>query len=306
MDFLTNPFIIILLWLYNFLGGSLILAIVVFTVMTRVVTFPLIAQQMKSTKKMQELAPALKEIREKFKGDREKQAQAQMELYKTYGVNPLAGCFPLLIQMPILFGLYGAIYASLGHTPLQLLDLSHRLQMPSLSEMIPLHTQFLWMDLGQPDGLFVLPILVVATTWLQMKLTMPPVADPKDPSAAMTRNMTTIMPLMIGLFSLQFASGLSIYWVVGNTLGIIQYALMGRIDFRNFRGKVTTPAKTVSLKDIDLKAIEAMPSKRKITAPAPAGANSGGGRNTPAPLAAPTAKRKLNETKAGQARKNKK
>jgi YidC/Oxa1 family membrane protein insertase len=242
MDFLTNPFIVALLWLYQTFGQSLVVAIVIFTILTRVITYPLTATQLKSTKKMQELSPKLAQIREKYKGDREKQAQAQMALYREHGVNPLAGCLPLLIQMPILFGLYGAIYSTLGNTPLQLLDVSHRLLTPELGTMLPLQTQFLWMNLGQPDNLLILPFLVVVTTWLQMKLTMPPPADSKDPSAAMSRNMTTIMPLMIGLFSLSFASGLSIYWVVSNVVGIAQYAMMGRVDLRNLTGRAPVPA----------------------------------------------------------------
>lgn len=242
MDFLTNPFIIALLFLYRLLGGSLVLAIIAFTIVTRIAIFPLTVQQMKSSKKMQELAPKLQAIREKYKGDREKQAQAQMELYREHGVNPLAGCLPLLIQMPILFGLYGAIYAALGSTPLQLMDVHHRLLVPELSAMIPLNNTFLWMNLGLPDQTLILPALVVVTTWLQSKLMTPPVTDPKDPSAATARTMTTIMPLMIGLFSLSFASGLSIYWVASNIAGIAQYVLTGQADFRRVFARQPAPA----------------------------------------------------------------
>lgn len=244
MDFLTNPFIVILMWLYQTFGQSLVLAIVIFTILTRVITYPLTATQLKSSKKMQEVAPRLAEIKEKYKNDREKQAQAQMALYREAGVNPLAGCLPLLIQFPVLIGLYGAIYAGLAQTPLQFVDLTHRLLIPGLSDMLPLKNTFLWLHLGQPDATMILPILTVVTTWLQMKLTMPPPSDSKDPSAAMSRNMTTIMPLMIGLFSLSFASGLSIYWIVSNVVGIVQYALMGKVDWRGVFGRrvATAPA----------------------------------------------------------------
>jgi YidC/Oxa1 family membrane protein insertase len=255
MDFLTNPFIIALLFLYRVFGESLVLAIIAFTVITRLAIFPLTMQQIKSSKKMQELSPKLQQIREKYKGDREKQAQAQMALYREHGVNPLAGCLPLLIQMPILFGLYGAIYAALGSTPLQLLDVSSRLLVPELSSMIPLKNTFLWMNLGMPDQTLILPALVVATTWLQSKLMTPPVSDPKDPSAATARTMTTIMPIMIGLFSLSFASGLSLYWIASNIAGIAQYALTGQADFRRIFGRAPAPAaatagggKTVSVR----------------------------------------------------------
>ncbi|GAB4556066.1 MAG: hypothetical protein OHK0023_27990 [Anaerolineae bacterium] len=231
MDFLTNPFIVILLGLYRLFGESLVLAIVVFTILSRLATFPLTVTQLRSSKKMREVGPKLQQLREKYKGDREKLAQAQMELYRQEGINPFAGCLPLLIQMPILFGLYGAIYAALGGAPLQFLDLQSRLLLPELSAMVPLKNQFLWMNLGLPDTTFILPALVVATTWLQSKLMMPPTTDPKDPSAAVSRQMTVIMPLLVGLFSISFASGLSVYWIVSNIVGIVQYALYGK----NFR-----------------------------------------------------------------------
>src|SRR5262249_30303073 len=168
-----------------------------------------------------------------------------MKLYQEHGVNPMAGCLPLLIQFPILIGLYGAISHSMATTPLQFLDLQHRLLIPGLASLVPLQHEFLWLHLGQPDPLYILPVLVVATTWLQSKLMTPPSSgDPKDPSAAMSRQMTLMMPLMIGLFSLQFASGLSIYWVVGNLVTIAQYGVMGKIDIGNLFGR---PRATVAL-----------------------------------------------------------
>lgn len=244
MDFLTNPFIVILLFLYQLLGGSLVLAIIVFTVLSRLLTWPLTQAQLRSSKRMQELTPKLQALREKYKGDREKMAQAQMELYRENGVNPLAGCLPLLIQLPILFGLYGAIYAGLGTAPLQLADVNNRLLVPSLSSMLPLNNQFLWLNLGLPDPYLILPVLVVATTWLQSKLMTPMPTDPKDPTASTARTMTVMMPLLIGLFSLSFASGLSIYWVASNLVGIGQYAMMGKIDWGNVFGR--PKAKTVT------------------------------------------------------------
>ncbi len=233
MDFLTNPFTTALMFLYQVLGQNIVLTIVVFTVLIRVLTYPLTAQQIKSSKAMQELQPKLKKLQEKYKGDREKIAQEQMRMYREHGVNPLAGCLPLLIQLPILLGLYGAISRALAATPLQLLDLHHRIMVPELSRLVPLQNQFLWLNLALPDPTFILPILVVVTTWLQQKLMTPPTAsaDPKDPSAAMARNMNVMMPLMIGIFSLSFASGLSIYWTVSNLAGIAQYAMMGKVNW---------------------------------------------------------------------------
>lgn len=229
MDFLTNPFIVVLMFLYNLLFQNIILAIVVFTVLTRVITYPLTARQMQSTSKMQAVAPRLKELQAKYKGDREKLSQAQMQLYKENGVNPLGGCLPLLVQMPILFGLYGAITHTLAGNPLQMLELANRVQpFGFLAAMLPVQNQFLWLNLGLPDPTPVLPILVIASTWAQTKVMTPPPTDPNDPSAAISRNMAIMMPLMIGLLSVQFASGLSIYWVISNVVGMGQYWLVRR------------------------------------------------------------------------------
>lgn len=242
-DLIINPFITILLFLYQLLGGNVVLAIVVFTILVRLATMPLTLKQQRSTKAMQELQPELKRIQEKYKNDREKAAQAQMELYRQYGVNPLAGCLPLLIQFPILIGLYRAIVATLAATPLELLNLSGRLWVPSLASQVPLQSHFLWLNLAVPDPLYVLPVLVVVTTWLQQKLLMPATSSSSgsgqsDQAAAMSRQMMTIMPLMFGVFSLSFASGLSIYFIASNLIGIAQYALMGRIDLKRLVGRM--------------------------------------------------------------------
>lgn len=242
-DLIINPFITVLLFLYKLLGGNVILAIVVFTVLVRLATMPLTMKQQRSTKAMQELQPELKRIQEKYKNDREKAAQAQMELYRQYGVNPLAGCLPLLIQFPILIGLYRAIVATLAATPLELLDLSGRLWVPALASQVPLQNKFLWLNLAVPDPLYILPVLVVVTTWLQQKLLMPSTpsssggSEKGDQAAAMSRQMMTIMPLMFGVFSLSFASGLSIYFIASNLIGIAQYALMGKASLSNLTGR---------------------------------------------------------------------
>ncbi|MBN1202728.1 MAG: membrane protein insertase YidC [Anaerolineae bacterium] len=252
LDIIINPFITILLFLYQVLGGNVVLAIVVFTILVRLAVFPLTLKQQRSTKAMQELQPELKKIQEKYKNDRERATQAQWELYRQYGVNPMAGCLPLLIQFPILIGLYRAIVATLAATPLQLLDLSGRLWMPDLSGVVPLNNKFLWLNLAVPDPLYVLPVLVVVTTWLQQKLLMPSTPTNSgdkstDQATAMTRQMTTIMPLMFGVFALSFASGLSIYFIASNLIGIGQYAMMGKIDVKRLIGRQTedAPAETV-------------------------------------------------------------
>lgn len=237
-DLILNPFVTVLILLYQVLGQNIVLAIIAFTVLIRLLTHPLTIQQQRSSKAMQELQPQLKKIQEKYKGDREKLSQAQMDLYREYGINPLGGCLPLLIQLPILIGLYQAIIQVLGATPLQLIDLAGRILIPGLDRLIPLQNQFLWMNLAQPDPYYVLPILVLVTTWFQQRLITPPsTGDDGGQAAAMTRSMSTVMPIMFFFFSLSFASGLSIYFVVSNLIGIVQYSLMGKTDIRALFGR---------------------------------------------------------------------
>jgi YidC/Oxa1 family membrane protein insertase len=251
MDFILNPFVTLLTFLYAVLGNNMVLAIVVFTILIRLITYPLTMQQMRSSQAMQKLQPELKKLQEKYKGDREKLSQAQMQLYREYGINPLGGCLPLLIQFPIFIALYQAIIHALAATPMQLLDLSGRLLIPGLDQYIPLNNTWLGMNLTQPptiDGINFTSIIgillvagVVVTTWLQFKVTMPanpPSNDGKpNQGQAMTQSMGTIMPLMYGFFALSFSIGISIYFIVSNLVGIAQYAMTGRANFRNIFGR---------------------------------------------------------------------
>lgn len=245
-DLIINPFITVLTFLYGVLGNDIVLSIALFTVVIRLATSPLLIQQQRSAKAMQEMQPKLTELREKYKNDREKLAQAQMELYREGGVNPLGGCLPLLVQLPILLGLYQAINFALAGSPFQLIDLSGRLLLPGLDAYVPLQNEWLGMDLTlaptvNPVYALALPGLVLVTTWLQSKLTMPVPQDTGDgvpnQAAQMTRSMTTFMPIMFGFFSLSFPVGLSIYFVVSNVVGIVQYTLMGRAEWGRLLGR---------------------------------------------------------------------
>ncbi len=249
MDFILNPFVTLLTFLYSVFNHDMVLAIIVFTVLVRLLTFPLTAQQQRSSAAMQQLQPELKKLQDKYKNDREKLAQEQMRLYREYGINPLGGCLPMVIQFPIFIALYEAIIVSLATTPLQLIGLSNRLLIPGLNSVIPLENMWLGMNLSVAPNLgnvsisnplsilpLLLPILVVVTTWLQFKVTMPPQAPSDDgkpnQAAAMSQSMGTIMPLMYGFFALSFSVGLSIYFIASNVIGIVQYALMGKADFK--------------------------------------------------------------------------
>ena len=143
-----------LLWIYSNLWENFGLAIIAFTILVRLITYPLTAQQVRSTQKLQELQKSKKwqDMQKKYKDDREKLAQEQMKLYKEAGVSPFGSCLPTLIQFPIIIGLYQAIIRALAVTPIQLLDLyKHIYPFVNASALIPLNKIFLWMNLSMPE-----------------------------------------------------------------------------------------------------------------------------------------------------------
>lgn len=227
----VNPMTNLLLLLYGLLGQSFVLAIVVLTLLIRLVTLPLTFKQQTSAAKMAAMQPRIKAIQEQYKSDPAKQ---QAELRKI-GFSPLSGCLPLVIQFPILIGLYQAIVRTLSLTPLSLLELGRYVYgfVPNLAQLIPINGSFLgFMDLGSANhatSFYVIPILVVLTTWASSKFMQAPTTDPT--MAQTNQMMTMTMPLMIGFFSLSTPIGLGIYWIASNVIGVLQYfATKPRMD----------------------------------------------------------------------------
>lgn len=252
-DLILNPFVTLLTWMYSIFNNEVVLAIIAITILVRVITYPLFAKQQQSSKRMQELQPRLKKIQEKYKGRekepeaREKMVQEQMALYREAGVSPFTGCLPLLIQLPIMIALYQAINFALANTPFQLVDLADRLLIPGLDSLIPLKNVWLGMNLTQPPTppvnptyALILPLLVMVTTYFQSKLAMPqtpPSVDGEVSQAeAINRSMVTVMPIMLGVFSLSFSVGLSVYFITGNLLSILQYSPVGKAALERLFG----------------------------------------------------------------------
>lgn len=230
-NLVINPMVNGLLLLYQLLGNNFILAITVFTVLIRILTLPLNLRQQRSSLRMQEMQPEIQRIQKKFKDN----PQKMQEEFQRIGYNPaetLTGCLPLLIQFPILIGLYRAILIALGATPQSLFELTQRVyEGTDLTPLLPIDNQWLWMNLGQPDPWYVLPILVLVTMYLQQKLLSPTTNtqnNEDNPAAAMTQSMMYTMPLMFGFFSLTFPAGLSVYFVLANIIGIGQGYYMRR------------------------------------------------------------------------------
>lgn len=187
-------------------NGNYGIAILLLTIVVRTLILPLMIKQYKSAQAMQKLQPELMKIREKYKDDPRRQQEEMMRLYAEHQVNPLAGCLPLLIQMPILIALYNAIY---------------------YNGAIAKHT-FLGMQLGKApmDGewyYYSIPIVAAATTYIQSKMMQ---AHSTGMQAGAMRAMLVIFPVMIFVMALSFPVALPLYWIYGNIYTIVQNYFM--------------------------------------------------------------------------------
>jgi YidC/Oxa1 family membrane protein insertase len=199
-------------------------AIILFTLVVRLATFPLNMQQIKSSKAMQELQPQMKALQEKYKGDRERLAQEQMKLYKEAGVNPLGGCLPMLVQMPIWFALYQALIQLSSEGLLN----EGFFWIPSLAGPVSDWTggiDWLWPfppAVGWPDAIayLVMPVLLIVSQFYMQQMMTPPTSDPQQQQM---QSIMKFMPLMFGYFSLIVPSGLTLYWFTSNLLGMAQH-----------------------------------------------------------------------------------
>ncbi|GAE25876.1 inner membrane protein translocase [Halalkalibacter wakoensis JCM 9140] len=205
--FFVYPMSWVLIYVAEAFNGSYGLAIVLVTIGVRLLLLPLVMKQQKSTRALQTLRPEMEKLQMKYKEatkkDPSKQQEMQKELFALYrdqGVNPMAGCFPMLIQLPVMMAFYFAIMRT---------------------EEIAFHT-FLWFDLGNPD--FILPFIAGLTTFLQVKMT-------SQQLEGQMKMIMYIMPVMIIVAGMSLPSALSLYWVVGNIFMIVQtYFTVTRFD----------------------------------------------------------------------------
>lgn len=213
---LMNPMVNLLVLLNNVLFDSFGLAIIAFTILIRVVTFPLTLRQLHATRAMQSIQPRIQEINKKYSDPKRRQEEV-MKLYREGGVNPLGCIGPMLIQFPILIALYNAVRIALPNSPEALEKLSgHLYDWSYLQHAVPVQEHFLAMDLREPNLLFV--VLVGITTWAQSKTTVTVTTDERV--RQQQQMMNVMLPLMFAFFALQFPSGVSLYWVVNSLVGI--------------------------------------------------------------------------------------
>ena len=199
--FISQPLFVLLKWLHSILGNWGV-AIIAITIIVKSLMYPLTKAQYTSMAKMRALQPKMAALKEKFGDDRQKFGQATMEMYKKEKVNPMGGCFPILLQMPIFLALF---YVFLESTELR-------------------HAEFIfWLtDLSAQDPYYVLPILFGASMFVTQKLQPMTVTDP------MQQKMMTFMPVIFSVFFLWFPSGLVLYWLVSNLISIVQMLIIYR------------------------------------------------------------------------------
>ncbi len=231
-DFIAMPLGWVLGQFFS-LTGSYGIAIILLTIFVRILLLPIYTAQVKSQKSMSAIQPEIQKLNKKYKNDKEKLAEETMKLYKEYGVNPLAGCLPLLIQFPIILGLF----AALRDPAVFVFGGSKALADAANAQ------HFLWVhNLGLPDLLSavvpvdfakflpgLLPILAGALTYLSFK-TMPQTMDTSANEGAnkMMSNMQIIMPLIIVYSGMTLAAGITLYWVVSTAFQILQQLMMTR------------------------------------------------------------------------------
>lgn len=203
-------------------------AIILLTLAIKVITLPLTLKQLQSTKATQELQPKLKELQEKYGKDRQKLSEEQMKLYKEAGVNPLGGCLPLLIQLPILWGLYQSLYV-LANPGVKELQGQGFFWIPDLS-FPDLKTGSSWMGAAFQNqrwaeliAYFSLPVIMIVSQLVLQKMSQPAKAKGgQEGQAQMMSQMMMFMPIMFGYITLGLPSGLTLYWSVSNILSVVQ------------------------------------------------------------------------------------
>jgi YidC/Oxa1 family membrane protein insertase len=237
VGFLESVLLTFFSWTGN--GG---LAIILFTIVARVIILPLTIKSIQSTRKMQELQPQIKEIQRKYGKDPQKLQEETGKLYREYRVNPLGGCLPMLLQLPIFFGVYQAVIKltqvsvpeRVAGTIIDVMRQSgvNVADLPQLG-ITQLGGQFLWIkDLGHPDPFYILGVLSLIFQLIVQLMAMPRVQDAQQ--KAMSQSML-ILPLMFAYIGFTFPAGAVLYWVVGSILSMVQqYVISGWGSLANY------------------------------------------------------------------------
>jgi YidC/Oxa1 family membrane protein insertase len=202
-DIIAKPMLVSMNWIYTFVK-SYGLAIIILTIIIKILLYPLTLKSFKSMKELQKIQPLMKEVQAKYKDDKQKLNQELMKLYSEHKINPMGGCLPMLLQIPILFALYRVFYSAI--------ELRHT----------PFHIFGPWLpDLSAKDPYYITPILMGLSQFVMQKMS-------PAPGDEMQQKVMLIMPVMFTVLFLNFPSGLVIYWLISNILSIAQQAYINR------------------------------------------------------------------------------
>lgn len=228
-------------------GHDFGVALIILTVLLRLLLWPVLSKQLQSQKKMQALQPEIAKLKEKSKGDKQLESQLLMELYKEKEINPLASCLPLLIQLPFLIGLFAVFtHATQGVAGFEKYLYDWTKGLPQIALIIEnpsaFHaTLFGIVDLAAKRNIF-LAILAAGSQYIQVKQISPKVVDKSDPNAAASQMMTWLFPLLTGWIGYTLVAALPLYWTVSNLVSIGQQALImgGEVEKMEEATVVTT------------------------------------------------------------------
>lgn len=211
IGWIATPLGMLLSGIYSVIGNYGI-TLIIFTIIVRLCLFPLYANQIKHTAKMGDVQPKMQEIQKKYANDKEEMNKKMMELYQQENFNPMRGCLPMLIQFPIIIGLF-----SLLRNPMKYMENSPEM-------IMAVHEKFLWInDLAQPD-VWILPIMAGITTFISFTVTQAqnPTNQANNQMAGMMKMMKYFFPVMIVWMGRSFPAGLTLYWFTGNLFTVLQ------------------------------------------------------------------------------------
>ena len=261
IDAIANFFGIIIRFIYEMVNNNYFISILMFTFLTKLILFPLTLMQIKSTEKLQEIGPKDKAIREKYKNDEKKQAEELSKLYSENKINPLGGCLPILIQLPIILGMfyivkqpltyiiqtpqneiktYTATYLNKEESEVTDAEMkNYEIQVAEKNNIINMNVG-LGINLGQtPSNVFskeadkkakpislIIPILAVVLAFVQTKITQKNNTNIDESAAQMQKSTNLMMPLLSGIISYTMPLALGVYWLFGSLLQILQQMLI--------------------------------------------------------------------------------
>lgn len=227
----TQPILNGLMLLYHVLG-DFGLSIVLLTILIRLILFPLTLKQLKSTKAMQAIQPLIADVKKQYPKDQRAQLEATQAIYKEYGVNPAAGCLPLFIQLPVIYGLYNSLDTILRNSHLTVASLNKviypflphfsTLPNPDLNWFTFINPHW-FINLGATDPTHVLPVLAAVATFIQLRMSQPrTTAATKSAMSQQMQIMQFIMPIFTLVFALAFPAGLALYWTTTSLFSMVQ------------------------------------------------------------------------------------